>query len=271
MSLGDLAIAVDWAAAEGWNPGLDDAATFHATDPGGFLMGWLGAEPVTAISVIRHSADFGFLGFYLCRPGYRGRGFGWATWQQGIAALGTRVIGLDGVVAQQENYARSGFAMAHESQRWGGVVTGRPHPGIEPVAASDLPDLLALDRRISGLERDRYLTGWFTETPTRRTMLCRSSGGITAAGTIRACRDGHKIGPLFAETATSARQMIDALVDGAGASQIFIDLPGPNKAGSTIASDLGLTPSFACARMYRGTAPIRQLGMIYGETSFELG
>jgi hypothetical protein len=29
--------AIDWAAGEGWNPGIDDAGCFLATDPGGFL------------------------------------------------------------------------------------------------------------------------------------------------------------------------------------------------------------------------------------------
>jgi hypothetical protein len=45
MTEADLAIAVDWAAAEGWNPGLGDAAPFRAEDPQGFLMGWLGDQP----------------------------------------------------------------------------------------------------------------------------------------------------------------------------------------------------------------------------------
>jgi len=38
MKRGEVDLAVDWAASEGWNPGLDDAACFHAADPGGFLI-----------------------------------------------------------------------------------------------------------------------------------------------------------------------------------------------------------------------------------------
>ena len=37
MSESDLATAIGWAAAEGWNPGLADAGPFRAEDPGGFL------------------------------------------------------------------------------------------------------------------------------------------------------------------------------------------------------------------------------------------
>ena len=30
---GELALPIEWAAAEGWNPGLHDAPCFHAADP----------------------------------------------------------------------------------------------------------------------------------------------------------------------------------------------------------------------------------------------
>ncbi|HXN87944.1 MAG TPA: GNAT family N-acetyltransferase, partial [Methylocella sp.] len=37
----EISIAVNWAAAEGWNPGLADDACFAAVDPEGFLIGEL--------------------------------------------------------------------------------------------------------------------------------------------------------------------------------------------------------------------------------------
>ena len=87
MTLADLETALDWAAAEGWNPGLDDAEAFLAADPGGFLMGRVDGEPVASISAVRHSAGFGFLGLYICRPEHRGRGLGWQMWQAAMARL----------------------------------------------------------------------------------------------------------------------------------------------------------------------------------------
>ena len=52
MNRADVDTAVDWAAGEGWNPGLDDADCFYATDPNGFLIGRLDGEPVASISVV---------------------------------------------------------------------------------------------------------------------------------------------------------------------------------------------------------------------------
>ncbi|MDP2934013.1 MAG: GNAT family N-acetyltransferase, partial [bacterium] len=32
----ELDLAIEWAASEGWNPGLQDANCFYAADPEGF-------------------------------------------------------------------------------------------------------------------------------------------------------------------------------------------------------------------------------------------
>ena len=271
MTLEHLRIAADWAAAEGWNPGIEDAEAFHAVDPSGFLMGWLDDKPATAISVVRHSDSFGFLGFYLCDPHHRGKGFGMATWQAGMAYLGDRVVGLDGVPAQEENYQRSGFVLAHYTKRYAGEIEGKAHVGCRAATPEDLPVILALDRRISGTERATYVANWVQQSNTRQTLVCGAPGDVHAFGTIRACRDGHKIGPLFAPDRQTALRLIESLILVPNAESVMIDVPDPNQEGVELASSLGLQPVFSCARMYRGEAPDRQIGCIYGETTFELG
>ena len=58
MRADEIAIAVDWAAAEGWNPGLADAACFATVDPGGFLIGELDGAPAATISCVNYDANF---------------------------------------------------------------------------------------------------------------------------------------------------------------------------------------------------------------------
>src|SRR6187431_1592108 len=98
----EISIAVDWAAAEGWNPGFADDACFATVDPGGFLIGELDGAPAATISCVNYDANFAFLGFYIVRKDARGQGHGLRIWNAAIAHAGGRVIGLDGVVAQQE-------------------------------------------------------------------------------------------------------------------------------------------------------------------------
>ena len=81
MSVDELDTVLSWAADEGWNPGLADAEAFHAVDPEGFFKATVKGEPVAAISVINHDSENSFLGLYLCRPEWRGRGIGFKTWR----------------------------------------------------------------------------------------------------------------------------------------------------------------------------------------------
>src|SRR4051794_27818590 len=114
----DLAFAIDMAAREGWNPGLHDAECFHATDPHGFLIGELAGDPVGCISAVSYAGRYGFIGLYIVRPEFRGQRYGWRLWQAAIARLRGHNIGLDGVVAQQGNYAKSGFRLAYRHVRY---------------------------------------------------------------------------------------------------------------------------------------------------------
>jgi len=81
MTKDELVLALDWAADEGWNPGLFDAETFHAADPDGFLLGELDGEPIGSVSAVRYGMEFGFLGFYIVKPAYRGQGYGLRLWR----------------------------------------------------------------------------------------------------------------------------------------------------------------------------------------------
>jgi Acetyltransferase (GNAT) family len=80
MTEADLKLALDWAAAEGWNPGVHDAHCFYAADPEGFFLGRLDGVPVGCVSAVRYGTGFGFLGLYIVKAEYRGRGFGLALW-----------------------------------------------------------------------------------------------------------------------------------------------------------------------------------------------
>src|SRR4051794_34724229 len=115
MTAAEVELAADWAAKEGWNPGFTDAASFRAADPEGFLIGLVGDEPVSMISAITYGADYGFLGFYIVKPEHRGKGYGIQTWNAAMDRLGSRNVGLDGVLEQEANYAKSGFKAAYRN------------------------------------------------------------------------------------------------------------------------------------------------------------
>ncbi|MDH3666437.1 MAG: GNAT family N-acetyltransferase [Paracoccaceae bacterium] len=270
MTPADLDTAIGWAAAEGWNPGLADASAFLAEDPGGFLMGWLGDEPVSSISVVRYGDGFGFLGFYIVTPGWRGQGHGLATWRAGMDRLEGRVVGLDGVVAQQDNYRESGFVLAHRNIRYGGTVEVEAPDDPRLTGRLAPQDCAALDRILFPAGRGAFLAAWLG-APGHVVRAIAEDGAVTGYGVLRPCREGAKIGPLFAATEADADLLFRALAAEAPPGPVFLDPPEPNTAAIQLAERRGLVPSFETARMYRGPAPELPLNQIFGITTFELG
>ncbi len=278
MTPENLALTLDWAREEGWNPGLDDAAAFRAADPDGFLMGFVDDEPVASISVVTYGDTYGFLGLYICRPEFRGKGYGWALWQAGLARLdrvapgGT--VGLDGVVAQQESYARSGFVRAHRNLRYGGIsmVDTPPDPRLNRIGQGFFPTVRDYDRTFFGSSREPFLKSWLApDAKTRMGLALIEDGNLRGYGAIRACVDGFKIGPLFAGDEDTADILFRALAGQAKGRMVYLDLPESNEAASRMAERYELSPEFETARMYRGRDPELPVERIFGITTFELG
>ena len=178
MTLADLETVLEWAADEGWNPGVEDAEAFLAADPEGFFVTEDDGVPVAAISVVNHSPDFAFLGLYLCRPSHRGRGIGYALWQHALEHAGHRTVGLDGVPEQQQNYVRSGFAHAGSTVRYAGKIDPVRDGAIRLARPDEAEQLIAMEAEASGTHKPAYLAAWFTNTGTRKTFVLEKDGVI---------------------------------------------------------------------------------------------
>lgn len=270
MSADEVRLALAWAADEGWNPGLSDAECFPAADPGGFLIGRIDGEPVSVVSLVQYGT-YAFLGLYIVAPKWRGRGLGWRTWEAAMDLAPNGIVGLDGVVDQQANYARSGFRLAHRSIRYGGRPTTSAEGAAEVLTSTDLDLVAAYDRPCFGADRRGFLARWVA-IPGGCAVGVRSGGGLAGFGVVRPCQEGFKVGPLFADDAPVAEAILGRLVAHAGpGATVFVDVPEPNTAAIALVQSLGLAPVFETARMYRGGDPGLPLARVFGITTFELG
>lgn len=174
-------------------------------------------------------------------------------------------------MAQQDNYRKSGFELAHRTVRFIGTVpTAQTPPGVRPAAAADFASIAAYDGACCPADRPRFLERWLTG-PGHRTFVRVADGHLTGYAVVRPALDRPRVGPLFADTAEDARALLLALAADAPGGEVAIDIPESNAPGVALAEEFGLTPSFETARMYTG--PVRPFSAerVYGVTTLELG
>ena len=272
MTRKDVDIAVEWAAEEGWNPGLNDAECFYRTDPEGFFIGEVDGKPVGVVSAVAYGNDFGFLGFYIVRPEYRGRGFGMHLTAAALEYMGDRLMGLDGVISRLEDYKNTmKFHLAYRNVRFQGVGK-KSQSGKSVVALSEIPfeELLAYDMRCFPVQRETFLRCWIQQ-PNAAALGVMLDDRLAGYGVIRKCREGYKVGPMFADNMNIAEDLFQALTHTAPNAPVFLDAPEANPAAVSLAEHHGMEPVFATGRMYNTKAPAIAMERVFGVTSFELG
>ncbi|MEQ1944201.1 GNAT family N-acetyltransferase [Mesorhizobium sp. VNQ89] len=271
LHMAEVGTLVDWAAGEGWNPGLHDAAAFRAADPQGFLGAFVDGEMLAGICAIRYGVSYGFVGLYISRPDHRGEGHGKAVWEAGMARLSGRIVGLDGVDTQFENYRSKGFVPAYRTIRFGGRYSpegATRDAGVVALLTPDLfDDVVAFDGRIFPQPRVAFLQRWLA--PPHVVRVAVSGGRVAGYGVMRTCGVGAKIGCLSAIDLPTANALLASLAEQA-TGDVFIDVPQPRAEFASLLVASNLTPGFETTRMYRG-GTIRLASELFGVTTLELG
>ncbi|MDK1288154.1 GNAT family N-acetyltransferase [Pseudoalteromonas umbrosa] len=280
MTDDEIGIAIKWAAQEGWNPGHCDAKSYAIADPQGFMIGLLNDEPIAVISAIKYDDSFGFIGFYIVKPEYRGQGFGYRIWQAAMAYLSGCNIGLDGVVEQQGNYRKSGFELAYRNIRYQGKFNAELLADMKvtfdgKVCEVDEQEIQAYEKPFFPACRADFNHQWRIQ-PNAHVVSILSQETITGSGVIRACEEGYKIGPLYADNTDTAKALMHALlgkvtVDTNESVIVFLDTPEPNQSAVQLAESLEMTKVFETARMYTADEPKLPIARTYGVASFEIG
>ena len=167
MTREELDVLVEWAAREGWNPRLGGCRSFFlATDSEGFVAAEIEGELIGGGSIVVYEQKYGFMGFFMVLPEYRGHGLGDHLWHERKRRLVARLdadaaIGLDGVFNMQDYYSRGGFRFVCRDLRFEGSGMNLPQP-TNVIEASTLPieQIEAYDRRHFPAARRKFLQAW---------------------------------------------------------------------------------------------------------------
>lgn len=267
---GEVQLALDWAAAEGWNPGLHDAECFHAADPDGFFLGLLDGEPIASGFATIYDDWLAFFGGYIVRPEFRGQGYGMRLTRVRLAYVGRRNVGLDSVPEMQKKYARLGFRPVYRNLRYEGTASGEARPGVVDVARVPFREVVAYDTVHFSAPRPGFLRRWLAQ-PGAAALGAVRAGRLAGFGVARPCYIGFKIGPLFADDEQTAEDLYLSLCGRVAGEPVMLDVPEANAPAVALVERHGLKCTSEVARMYLKGPPELPLEHVFAVTSLELG
>ncbi|WIO74056.1 GNAT family N-acetyltransferase [Porticoccaceae bacterium LTM1] len=281
MTRPEVDTLVEWAAVEGWNPGMHDADLFWAADPDAFIAAEIDREMIGGGAITSYNGEFGFMGFFIVKPEYRGQGIGNTLWHARLNRLKGRLrpdaaIGMDGVFNMQSYYAKGGFVFSHRNLRFRSEIPEaskapqESDPNVVPLASVPFDELLHYDRSCFPAPRSAFLEKWITQDDALALGYVRD-GELLGYGVIRRCCEGCKIGPLFADDTAVADALYEQLSAFAAGGPLFLDVPENNPAAMAFVAERKMIEVFGCARMYVGDFPDLKHERIFGVTTFELG
>ncbi len=231
MRQNEIAVLDDWAAAEGWNPGRCDLQIAWQTDPESFVALRDGERLAGGGSIYSYDGRFGFMGLFIMRADLRRQGLGTVLWRWRRDTLLGRLrpgaaIGMDGVFDMVPFYERGGFKPAYRDLRYQGIAVGRRSERVIALGPPDFADIETYDRAFFPVPRAAFLEGWLSQSGAHIAGI-RENGKMAAYGVARPCRAGFKIGPLFADSADLAAEVLEELLARIAGHQVQSTSPSP--------------------------------------------
>jgi len=259
LAAGELVGAVPLLEPEGWTLSRAELGRVHAL--GGAVGAFEGKRMIGFLTWL-DTPPYRWIGNVAVDASARGRGVGAAIVAEAMRdAERTALYSVDKAVTL---YARLGLAPHGQLHA---LRADRASPGeghADALARGDMDGIVALDARVTGMERGGLLRALAAEYPTR---VIQRDGRVVAFGIAKTYSDVTEVGPVVAEDPLDAWRVVDALLrDTHGPHDVAVHAPVPPGWAAR-----GFTPNFRAVPMFTGGAPRWDLTRYMAASGLEKG
>lgn len=240
---------------EGWHRTAVDWSRVLRIEPFGMMKARLGGKDVGIAGVLSYNG-VSWIHSVIVLSELRRRGIGRTLMEACIARAresGNQCIMLDSVPGFEGFYRSLGFVEQFESRRF--LRDGASFSRVaEEIRASDIDDILAFDRAMIGIDRERVLRAVLEDSAGlafRTKKASRVSGYVLA----REGEERIQIGPCIIDKGdySVARRLITTLMGSVAVEKKFrMCVPGMNGIAIRLAQDLEFTSGISSTRMVLG-------------------
>jgi len=258
----DIDIAVDWAAAENWNPGINDADIYYSTDPSGFYMGVYKDRPIGFIFSIGYDTDFTVAGVFIVQKEFRNKRIGVELGLKFLEKLNGKNIAINAVQNKVRLYEFVGFKPAFDITRFFYIKSDnfniRDKIGLLKITKFDddfsfFGELTKYDRLCFPTDRRELLKKWIYQPQSFGFCVTNQENSVCGYGVLRKAVCGYRFEPLYADNYEIAEIIfLNALNHINIGEPVFIDIPMNNAAAVKLANNYGFKKIFNLIRMYSG-------------------
>ena len=286
-----LRVVSEKRVLQGFRPGALDHECYFAADENGFFIGELGGQPISSVSVVKHTNGVAFIGQFLVQEEHRSRGYGLKTWQMALEMASLQKdcnLGLDALSGTENMYEKSGFKSAWcvrrvEYAASEGALALKFFQPVEIHLPSNVQfhEIVEYDASIYGFSREKFLQKWLYAPNSHSYVATDEEGKVSGYVVVRTTLkqdEGWKIGPLFANDPSIARSLYKAVFDRLYSddenAKVSADVPygqNTNQQAVQFVEEIPSTTILKCTRMYtRGVPTNFHLEKIYGHTALEI-
>lgn len=243
--------------AAGWNQNAADWRLMLEIGRGWGLTRADGT--LVASTLVLPYRGFAWVSMVLVLPAERRKGYAARLLRHALAELQAAGLTpvLDATPAGRAVYLQEGFQDRWGFRRYqlqaGAPATGELRASVRPLAPVDWPQILALDARAFGASRERLLRALAARLP-QAALVCEREGRIRGYLLGRDGREACQLGPLVADAAETAIELIAAALQ-AAPTPLYLD--AADHAGPLVAwlAAQGFVEQRPFTRMVRGAGP----------------
>lgn len=270
MTDDDIAYATGMTDIEQWGYLKSDFARLLQFEPEGCFIARKEGERVGMVTGTSYD-DYAFIGSLIVDRGHRGEGIGEKLVSRAVEYLtkkGVTAIELDGVFAAVSLYRRLGFVDKYLSLRFV-HEPGGDYGELYRCPDDLMPEIIAFDRDVTGLNRSRMLSRYTGEKSASYYVVREEA--VKGYALVRKRAGGiFAIGPLVAVDRMYAESLLLSIMKKYGTRKLEIGVPAVNRGIADFLLENGFMYNQPSLRMYRGRR-IDYEKNIYGIFSAEKG